>query len=103
VKFERTQRFDSDFRALPREHQKSFIALMPDFNAACDAYIAANGGYVWPKRLRVSKMSSAKGLWEMTWSFASPDGRATFEFVTKPDGVWLRWRRIGDHDVFLEP
>ena len=41
----------------------------------------------------------------MTWSFASPDGRGTFELVTI-DGelrVRWRWRRIGDHGVFREP
>jgi hypothetical protein len=93
VKFESTQRFDNDFKALSEEHQKSFLSLMPDFSAACDAHAADVGGFIWPKRLRVSRMTSAKGIWEMTWSFASPDGRATFEFVDAPDGVRLRWRR----------
>jgi len=103
VKFETTPRFDKDFKALPQEHQKAFFDLMPDFNAACDGYAATNDGFVWAKRLWVSKMISTRGVWEMTWSFASPDGRATFEFVNTPDGIRLRWRRIGDHGVFPEP
>ena len=40
---------------------------------------------------------------EMTWSYASPDGRATFEFVTIDGEVRCRWRRIGYHDVFARP
>ena len=103
MKFERTQRFDNDFKALAKQHQKSFRDLMPDFNAACDAYIADSGAFIWPTRLRVSRLTSAKGIWEMTWSFASPDGRATFEFINAPDGVRLRWRRIGNHGVYREP
>jgi hypothetical protein len=39
----------------------------------------------------------------MTWSFASPDGRATFEFVTIGGQLHCRWRRIGDHGVFRNP
>jgi len=39
----------------------------------------------------------------MTWSFASPDGRATFQFV-RDGGEWVcRWRRVGDHDVYDNP
>lgn len=33
---------------------------------------------------------------EMTWSFASPDGRVTFEIVTDDDEPWIRWRRVGE-------
>ncbi len=39
----------------------------------------------------------------MTWSFASPDGRATFELVTIGGELRCRWRRVGDHDVFEQP
>lgn len=48
-------------------------------------------------------MTSAKGIWEMTWSFPGPDGRATFEFVTYDDGVRVRWRRIGNHTIYRQP
>lgn len=103
MKYERTQRFDKDFKALPKQHQASFLDLMSAFNAACDAFFADPGGFIWPSRLRVTRMTSAKGIWEMTWSFASPDGRATFEFINTSDGVRVRWRRIGDHGIYLEP
>ncbi|WP_268968313.1 hypothetical protein [Tomitella gaofuii] len=40
---------------------------------------------------------------EMTWSFASPDGRATFELVTVDGELRCRWRRVGDHGEFTRP
>lgn len=46
---------------------------------------------------------SAPGILEMTWSFASPDARATFELVTVDGELRCRWRRVGDHDVFKSP
>ena len=48
-------------------------------------------------------MTSAPRIWEMTWSFAGPDGRATFEFVTRDGEVRILWRRIGDHRIFHQP
>jgi hypothetical protein len=29
--------------------------------------------------------------------------RATFEFVTVDGELRVRWRRVGDHDVFKKP
>lgn len=76
---------------------------MPAFNAACEAYIADTGGFIWPATLRVSRMTSVKGIWEMTWSFSGPDGRATFEFTEIEGEIGVRWRRIGRHEVYDEP
>jgi len=40
----------------------------------------------------------------MTWSFASPDGRATFAFTTTSGGeTRLPWRRIGSHGIHKNP
>jgi len=39
----------------------------------------------------------------MTWSFAGPDGRATFEFVKIDGKIAIRWRRIGGREVFSRP
>ena len=103
MKFERTSRFDSDFAALPREHQEQFRSLIPDFHTATEAFVASGGKGGWPKRLRVHPMTSAPGIWELTWSFASPDGRATFEFVNREDEVRVLWRRIGDHSIYRRP
>lgn len=103
MKYESTPRFDKDFMALPKQHKAAFLELMPVFNAACDAFYEDPGGFSWPSRLRITPMTSAKGIWEMTWSFVSPDGRATFEFITGPGGVRVRWRRIGDHSIYRQP
>jgi hypothetical protein len=48
-------------------------------------------------------VQGAPGVLEMTWSFASPAGRATFELVTVAEELRCRWRRVGDHDVFKAP
>lgn len=103
MKFERTPRFDNDSKRLRKEHKEQFRSLVRDFDNACDGCAADPGGFVWPPALRVSRMISVKNVWEMTWSFNSPDGRATFEFVTTDGEQRVRWRRIGDHSVYKDP
>jgi hypothetical protein len=103
VRYETTPRWDGDYKALKPEHKRQFREVLVAFIPACDAYAQAQGSYRWPKALRVSPMKSAAGVWEMTWSFASPDGRATFEWVTDEQGLKVRWRRIGDHSIYREP
>jgi hypothetical protein len=57
---------------------------------------------VWPKQLRIKRVESAGGVWEMTWQW--PNGRATFEYVDLELGeVAVRWRIIGGHDIFGDP
>lgn len=103
MKFETTPAFDSDYRRLKSEHQAVFRSVVKDkFAPGCDVY-AANSATPWPASLRVKSVRNAPGVLEMTWSFASPDGRATFEFVTVEGQLRCRWRRIGDHDVFKRP
>lgn len=102
MKFETTPAFDADYRRLKAEHQRAFRAAIPAFVAACDQY-ARSPGLRWPAALRVSPMKGTANLWEMTWSFSSPDGRATFELVTISGELRCRWRRVGDHDVFRSP
>jgi hypothetical protein len=52
--------------------------------------------------LRVKRVQGAAGVYEMTWT---PNGRATFAFGTpvKPGEVHVIWRRIGTHDIFMNP
>jgi hypothetical protein len=103
VKFETTPAFDSDYRRLEPEHRTAFRLVVKErFGPACDAY-AADASTPWPAALRVRSVRSAPGVLEMTWSFAGPDGRVTFELITVDDALRCRWRRVGDHAVFKRP
>jgi len=56
----------------------------------------------------VKPITSAAGVFEMTWSISGPDGRASFQraTITLLDGTWqaaVRWRRIGTHRIFGSP
>jgi hypothetical protein len=43
-------------------------------------------------------------IYSVTWSFSSPDGRATFHVEKADDGEpLLVWRRIGNHDIYEKP
>lgn len=103
MKFETTPAFDADIRRLKPEHVRAFTQVVREkFAPACDAF-AADPARPWPASLRVKAVRSTAGILEMTWSFASPDGRATFELVTVEGELRCRWRRVGDHDVFRRP
>ena len=103
MKFVTTPAFDSDYRRLKSEHATEFKNVVRDkFVPACDAF-AVDPATPWPASLRVKSVRSTHGVLEMTWSFASPDGRATFEFVTVDNKLAVQWRRVGDHDVFKNP
>jgi hypothetical protein len=94
VKFETTPAFDADYARLKREYREAFRrVLKTKFIPACDA-LAVSTSATWPKSLRVKSVQGAPGVLEMTWSFASPDGRATFELVTTGEELRCRWRRI---------
>ncbi|MFP1153587.1 hypothetical protein ACK280_15955 [Mycobacterium sherrisii] len=100
MKFEAAPAFDAHYRKLKAEHRTAFRdAVKTKFVSARDAY-TADPANPWPRSLRVKSMQAAPGVLEMTWSFASPDGRAIFELVTVDAELRCRWRRIGDHDVF---
>ncbi|WP_062378466.1 hypothetical protein [Demequina pelophila] len=103
MKFETTPAFDADVRRLKPEHLVEFRKVLRDkFVPACDAF-AADPATSWPASLRVKSVRSAPGVLEMTWSFSSPDGRATFELLTVGGELRIRWRRVGDHAVFRDP
>jgi hypothetical protein len=57
----------------------------------------------WPARLRIKRLQGTPGIWEMTWSYSGPDGRATFQFVDIDGEVGVCWRRIGDHGILDRP
>lgn len=99
--------FEQDYRKLPPEHRAVFQKVVRRaFAPACDAWAeatAARRAYVWPKSLRVDELVNGNGVMEMTWNFASPDGRATFKLAQEDGDFVCVWRRIGDHGIFGSP
>jgi hypothetical protein len=51
----------------------------------------------------VKRVQGTPGVWEVTGSFAGPDGRATFEWIEVRDERAIRWRRIGGREIFGRP
>lgn len=102
MRFRTTPAFDRDWKRLHPEHKAIFRNRMTEFSKACDAH-ALNAGRIWPATLRVSQMKGTKSIWEMTWSFAGPHGRATFEFVEVHGELVCQWRRVGDHGIYNNP
>lgn len=102
MKYERSEVFVADYQRLPPEERALFRDAVRPIN---DAFARRGDRPLprWPAALRVKRVQGAAGIWEMTWSFAGPDGRATFEVITIDGEPAIRWRRIGDHRIFREP
>jgi hypothetical protein len=108
MRIERTELFKSDYTRLSAANRDLFRQAARGFNSACDPFAAANDLSSWPARLRVKSVVNEKGVFEMTWSFSGPDGRATWEWTPVVDGNGheqsaVRWRRLGDHKIFRNP
>lgn len=95
--FARLARFDREFRRLPRELQRAFLALLPIFVEAL-----RRSPPVFEPALRIKRVRGTPGVWEI--SFA-PDGRATFEYghEVRPGEPHILWRRIGTHEILSDP
>jgi len=102
VKFVVLASFEADYRRLSATERALFKTALRAFVVACDRF-AADSTSSWPASLRVKAVVSAPGIWEMTWSFSGPDGRATFEWVQIDGAPGVRWRRIGAHAIFRRP
>ncbi len=106
MRFERTDRFDADYRRLSGRDRDRFRVAVRAFAAASDRVLGRDPEG-WPSALRVKAVQGAPGVWEMTWNVAGPDGRATWEWTTvEIAGVRhpaIRWRRLGDHRILREP
>ena len=92
----------TDYRRLSPSERRLFDAVVPRFNEACDRF-AADPSTPWPGSLRIKDVEGAPGIWEMTWSFSGPDGRATFEWIQIDGQSAVRWRRIGDDSILGRP
>jgi hypothetical protein len=103
VKFELTPAFEGDWARLSKAERASFQGtIREDFRPACERR-SRDPAAAWPSSLRVRAVQGAAGVWEMTWSFSGPDGRATFEWVEIRGEPGIRWRRIGGHAIFGAP
>ncbi|HEU6439920.1 MAG TPA: hypothetical protein VFC12_05725 [Terriglobales bacterium] len=103
MKFQITPALEGDCRRLSQDERATFQRVVrDDFHPACERR-RADPTAGWPKRLRVKDVEGAAGIWEMTWSFSGPDGRATFEWVQIDGEPGIRWRRVGGHAVLGSP
>jgi hypothetical protein len=103
VKFETAAIFKADLARLSPSERALFRKILREaFIPACERLLVDRSG-AWPAKLRVKSVQNAPGIWEMTWSFSGPDGRATFEWILIDGQPAIRWRRIGGHAIFGEP
>jgi hypothetical protein len=103
MRFDTAASFDRDYARLPREHQQMFRKILREHFLPAIEDGAFTGTLPWPKRLRVHRLTDT-AIYALTWSFAGPDGRATFHLETGDDGEpLLVWRRIGTHDIYDRP
>ena|SRR5579875_3452417 len=102
MKYRREDSFIADYARLSEPERELFKAAVRRMN---DAYAQRGEQKLpsWPAHLRIRDVEGAPGVFEMTWSFAGPDGRATFELITVDDEPAVKWRRIGDHKIFRRP
>ena len=103
MKHQELDSFRRDLRRLSQIERLAFLDVVhSDFHPACVRF-ANDPTTRWPHGLRVKPVRGAPGVWEMTWSFAGPDGRATFEWIEVDGELVVRWRRIGGHEIFKQP
>ena len=89
-------RFLREFTALPPEQKRQFLrAVQKMVND-----LRTGSGY--RAGLRIKGVQGHPGIFEMTWS---GDGRATFALgdERRPGEAHIIWRRIGGHDILLDP
>ena len=58
---------------------------------------AHTGAVSWPRALRIHRIGAN---YSMTWSFASPDGRALFRLAEVNGETVVVWLRVGNHSIY---
>ena len=97
MKYVRTAGFLIDLRRLPAEHRKLFVfAVHTLLRPALDRG-AHTGSTPWPRALRIHRIGAN---YSMTWSFASPDGRALFRLAEVDGETVVVWLRVGNHSIY---
>jgi hypothetical protein len=95
----------ADYKALKPRERELFAKSVREINVTYAAHMDGGGVGVprWPTRLRIQPVTDAPGIFELTWSFSGPDGRATFEYRDVEGEPAIVWRRIGGHGIFKDP
>jgi hypothetical protein len=101
VKYDRSDAFKSDYKDLDVASKAMFRAAVPLFVEGAE--LAAAGSPHWHPTLRVKGVKGAAGIYEMTWNFKRPDGRATWQWTEIDGEPAIQWRRIGGHEIFSSP
>jgi hypothetical protein len=102
MKYDTAPEFDGDFKRLGDREQRLFMKAVRKMIEACTR--EPDRIPDWPSELRIGRLTDHPGIYEMTWSFAGPDSRATFEIVSDEDAhPVIRWRRVGDHKIYEKP
>jgi hypothetical protein len=80
--YERTRRFDRDWKALAEVDRARFrFGVQPIRRRSCS--------WTFRRGLRVKRIQGTDSVFEMTWG---PDGRATFEYGTPAgEGAHVIW------------
>ena len=102
MKCERSATFKANYKGLSDKEKELFGTAVREINQAFAKH-KGDGLPEWPGKLRIKPVQGARGIWEMTWSFSGPDGRATFELVGSHKEPIILWRRIGGHAIFKKP
>lgn len=101
MKYERTASARADWERLSSSERRLFLEAVREMNQAAGSQTQRVPQF--PAHLRVGQLEGYPGIFEMTWSFSGPDGRATFELFHEAGEVGIRWRRVGDHRIFKKP
>lgn len=96
-------KFDRDFKKLKREHQVLFLEAQEKFVIEFEQLLLNKSFKSVSKKYRVKVLRNTSEIWEMTWSFSRPDGRATFHLDEIDGEPVIVWRRIGSHEIFMQP
>ncbi|MGH3546479.1 MAG: hypothetical protein ACRDPW_11240 [Mycobacteriales bacterium] len=103
MKYRTTAAFDRDFARLPAQHQRLFATAVHGYFLPAIGAGAFTGSPPWPTRLRIHRLHGTN-VYSLTWSFSSPDGRATFHLASDDAGdAMLVWSRIGNHRIYDRP
>ena len=102
MKYDRTQSFKNDYKGLTLAERELFLKAVRDINKVAGVH-RGPGMPAWPAHLRMKGVQGSSGIYEMTRSFAGPDGRATFEILNAEGDPVMLWRRVGGHAIFRKP